>query len=226
MKKYIFRPQVICTLFIIIILFIRMISISNFFEFTCFKILTIIFISIIFFMITTIFTKFIEKKSFSIKSLILIIFIMVILDSTIKAIIYSFWLPNDKFLLIPKILAIAFVKNEFQSPLFQIFSIIPSKIIGGIVKCILLLLFYIILKYLKYKGIILSDNLTKLGITMGIATAICTILDSFIYGYTIDYIYLIQLFMSFDVKDIYAVIGMGLLCSPIFSQINYKKNSL
>lgn len=145
----------------------------------------------------------------------LIVIALTILFSVIDQIIKTalvFGLKDSSISIVKNLIRIDLVENPYQTIVFQAADKMVSPYIVGVLKLFIPVIFLLILYFYKKKYNILFDSsYAKIGITFILSASICTILDSFIWKYTPDYILLVPLYSAIDLKDIFAFYGVGFL---------------
>ena len=159
----------------------------------------------------------------SLRSGITSVAILVFFDQAIKAALYF---PFDELsiTLIPGILNIYVILNHYQTLVLQMAGVYVSSYLVAFFKMLLLPLFFLLL-------FIFSRSKSKfnfrteigyIGIILVSSAIISTVIDSLIYKGTPDYFYLIQLYSSADLKDIFAFLGAGCLLSIVSTKGAFK----
>lgn len=157
-----------------------------------------------------------SKSNFENKYILAYILILVLVDQIVKAIVVFF--AETIFVpLIPGVLSIKVILNRYQSIVLQIMNVFASQFTVAGLKIALLPIFWWLLHVLsksqrKYE---FKTAIGYTGIILISAAIVCTALDSLFYGGTPDYFYLIPLYSSVDLKDIYAFQGVGCIYSII-----------
>lgn len=160
-----------------------------------------------------------EKYRYGITSVAILVFF----DQAIKAALYF---PFDELsiTLIPGILNIYVILNLYQTLVLQMAGVYASSYLVAFFKMLLLPLFFLLL-------FIFSRSKSKfnfrteigyIGIILVSSAIISTVIDSLIYKGTPDYFYLIQLYSSVDLKDIFAFLGAGCLLSIVSTKGAFK----
>ena len=142
--------------------------------------------------------------------------IFLIIDQVIKALLY--FAPSEISIpVIPNILSILVILNKYQTLVLQAADKFASPYIVACAK-LLLLPFFLLLLYLLSKSKNRFNFKTPIGyagVTLISSAILSTVLDSLIYKGTPDYFYLIPLYSSVDLKDIFAFLGAGCILSII-----------
>ena len=118
---------------------------------------------------------------------------------------------------IPNILSILVILNKYQTLVLQAADKFASPYIVACAK-LLLLPFFLLLLYLLSKSKNRFNFKTPIGyagVTLISSAILSTVLDSLIYKGTPDYFYLIPLYSSVDLKDVFAFLGAGCILSII-----------
>ena len=121
------------------------------------------------------------------------------------------------YLVIPNILSILVILNKYQTLVLQAADKFASPYIVACAK-LLLLPFFLLLLYLLSKSKNRFNFKTPIGyagVTLISSAILSTVLDSLIYKGTPDYFYLIPLYSSVDLKDVFAFLGAGCILSII-----------
>lgn len=165
-----------------------------------------IFLTILFF-IVNIFMYLVDKKhSEGIKNVSVSIFIisLFILDQGIKLIIKLFYF-NSFFPLIDNSLYFSPIINTNGSWLNARFGTSLSFTFLIIINIIAIFIFTEIYRYYHYKG---NKNFSSdMAYIFIISGALCSLIDKFFYGGSLDFIGINNLFVA-DIKDIYINIGI------------------
>lgn len=174
------------------------------------KILLVIFPFLFYYLIGGIFEYIYRRRNdYSINKIYLLSIVMIFVDQVIKlAIKFSFQL-EEKIPMVEEWLYLYPVKNLYNSGLLSIFQIdIFSNLligIGNIIVLIMVMFFY---------RFYLNNNKRNLWIDsfllFGISGVGAGIIDTFFWGYTLDYIN-IPLFLTFDLKDIFINLSVSCL---------------
>ena len=147
---------------------------------------------------------------------IIIFFILVSLDLLSKYLVFNY-IDLYKFIKITPFLDITHIHNFGIS--FGLFSnTIPAVYL--IIKALLVVFFII---YLLLNS---QDNLERWGLFIIICGAIANIIDRFINGYVIDFIYLHinqYYWPAFNFADIYISIGIIMILLNVLKKINKNK---
>lgn len=142
--------------------------------------------------------------------------IFLIIDQVIKALLY--FAPSEISIpVIPNILSILVILNKYQTLVLQAADKFASPYIVACAK-LLLLPFFLLLLYLLSKSKNRFNFKTPIGyagVTLISSAILSTVLDSLIYKGTPDYFYLIPLYSSVDLKDVFAFLGAGCILSII-----------
>ena len=138
------------------------------------------------------------------------------IDQVIKALLY--FAPSEISIpVIPNILSILVILNKYQTLVLQAADKFASPYIVACAK-LLLLPFFLLLLYLLSKSKNRFNFKTPIGyagVTLISSAILSTVLDSLIYKGTPDYFYLIPLYSSVDLKDVFAFLGAGCILSII-----------
>lgn len=141
---------------------------------------------------------------------------MVVVDVFTKVLVFCCFTDGDGFSLLPGFISIADVRNEYQAAYFQIAGIYMDGRLAGCIKLLAIPLVFLFFKIAKIK---FDNSCIRISLAFILSTIICTSLDSFIYGYTLDFLVLIPFGAACDLKDIYAVISLGLVLYDATRQI-------
>lgn len=136
---------------------------------------------------------------------------LVVLDQLIKALCIN-CLGDNVIYVLNNYIHIDLIKNPYQTVVLQIAgSILPSHIVG-LFKVLLIVFFVFFLAFFqkKYK-MSFNSSFAQVGIMLILCSAICTTIDSFFWGCSVDYILLVPLYTAYDLKDIFSFIGIGFL---------------
>ncbi|MDD6083390.1 MAG: signal peptidase II [Oscillospiraceae bacterium] len=136
-----------------------------------------------------------------------VISFLVIFDQLIKIIIYNFDINN--IYLIGDLLSVTQRKNIHQIGILNHFNINLQNNVIVLVKVVTLIIALILWRLSAKKFIKDRGNFNKCFILL-ISSALCTILDSVIWGYTLDYILFKHVF-CYDLKDFYVNTAIGYL---------------
>ena len=135
---------------------------------------------------------------------ILLVLIFLIIDQVIKALLY--FAPSEISIpVIPNILSILVILNKYQTLVLQAADKFASPYIVACAK-LLLFPFFLLLLYLLSKSKNRFNFKTPIGyagVTLISSAILSTVLDSLIYKGTPDYFYLIPLYSSVDLKDVF-----------------------
>lgn len=160
--------------------------------------------------------QFLTRQAFTKVRGILLVLIFLIIDQVIKALLY--FAPSEISIpVIPNILSILVILNKYQTLVLQAADKFASPYIVACAK-LLLLPFFLLLLYLLSKSKNRFNFKTPIGyagVTLISSAILSTVLDSLIYKGTPDYFYLIPLYSSVDLKDVFAFLGAGCILSII-----------
>ena len=160
--------------------------------------------------------QFLTRQAFTKVRGILLVLIFLIIDQVIKALLY--FAPSEISIpVIPNILSILVILNKYQTLVLQAADKLASPYIVACAK-LLLLPFFLLLLYLLSKSKNRFNFKTPIGyagVTLISSAILSTVLDSLIYKGTPDYFYLIPLYSSVDLKDVFAFLGAGCISSII-----------
>ena len=170
--------------------------------------------------------QFLTRQAFTKVRGILLVLIFLIIDQVIKALLY--FAPSEISIpVIPNILSILVILNKYQTLVLQAADKFASPYIVACAK-LMLLPFFLLLLYLLSKSKNRFNFKTPIGyagVTLISSAILSTVLDSLIYKGTPDYFYLIPLYSSVDLKDVFAFLGAGCILSIISTnEKNSKKN--
>lgn len=152
-------------------------------------------------------SSFYEKRKLSTKFMAIKILALVSLDQFIKLIINRF-LGNGIINIPGNMYMIKIVKNEQINALFNIINISLPPWVSTVIRFLVLIFVWSLLKLYerKYK----RDSYLTLTEIFVFAMIISSIIDSSLWGYTLDFIVSRDL-QAVDIKDIYANLGIGSL---------------
>ena len=160
--------------------------------------------------------QFLTRQAFTKVRGILLVLIFLIIDQVIKALLY--FAPSEISIpVIPNILSILVILNKYQTLVLQAADKFASPYIVACAK-LLLFPFFLLLLYLLSKSKNRFNFKTPIGyagVTLISSAILSTVLDSLIYKGTPDYFYLIPLYSSVDLKDVFAFLGAGCILSII-----------
>lgn len=158
--------------------------------------------------------QFLTRQAFTKVRGILLVLIFLIIDQVIKALLY--FAPSEISIpVIPNILSILVILNKYQTLVLQAADKFASPYIVACAK-LLLLPFFLLLLYLLSKSKNRFNFKTPIGyagVTLISSAILSTVLDSLIYKGTPDYFYLIPLYSSVDLKNVFAFLGAGCILS-------------
>lgn len=206
------KTRVIVLTEVLWILFFAIIIINFDYTRTKLSLFAILAWCIIVFIISCFMLSLFSKFNLASKYILAYIFALVLVDQIVKAIVVSF----DEMIyvpLIPGVLSIKVILNYYQSIVFQITNIFVSQYVVACLKLILLPIFWGLLRFLGKRKFEIKSEIGYTGIILISTAIVCTALDSLFYGGTPDYIYIIPLYSSVDLKDIYAFLGVGCIYS-------------
>ncbi|NLV76097.1 MAG: signal peptidase II [Tissierellia bacterium] len=152
-------------------------------------------------------TSYLKKHDFSNKFMAVTIGVLVGIDQIAKLIIYRF-LGNKAITLPGNLFMLKIVKNEQISALFNILGLTLPGWITTIARLMVLIVLLIFYRYCEEKY--QKDSYLNLTKILTYAMVICSIMDSALWGYTLDFIVFKGL-QAIDIKDIYAQLGIGTL---------------
>ena len=151
--------------------------------------------------------QFLTRQAFTKVRGILLVLIFLIIDQVIKALLY--FAPSEISIpVIPNILSILVILNKYQTLVLQAADKFASPYIVACAK-LLLLPFFLLLLYL------LSKSKNRFNFKTPIGYAGVTLISSAILSTVLDYFYLIPLYSSVDLKDVFAFLGAGCILSII-----------
>lgn len=149
--------------------------------------------------------SYFNEHEFSNKNKAAKIGVLVGIDQIAKVVIYNFLGSN--VINLGNLYAIKIVKNEQVTAFFNILGLtLPSWIIT-IMRFMVLILMLILFKQCEKKYH--KDSYLNLAKIFIYSMLICSLVDSTLWGYTLDFIILKDL-QAIDIKDIYAQFGIGL----------------
>lgn len=152
-----------------------------------------------------------KKRTITGRFVIALTILFSAIDQVIKTALI-FGLKDRSLLIVKNLIHIDLVENPYQTIVLQAADKMASPYIVGVLKLLIPVLFLLILYFYKKKYNVLFDSsYAKIGIAFILSASICTILDSFIWKYTPDYILLVPLYSAIDLKDIFAFYGVGFL---------------
>ena len=171
-------------------------------------------------MVSLLFDFIFSRKVINKKQMIIITMFLSIVDLLIKVLVI-FVLKDSRVSVIKDLIHIDLIKNPYQTLIYQAADKIVSPYIVGSLKLFIPIVFILMLRFYKKKYDMQFDSsYAKIGIVFIFSACICTVLDSFIWGYTPDYILLVPLYSAIDLKDVFAFFGVGFLIPEIL--INQK----
>lgn len=180
-----------------------------------------LFIPILIFILLSYFTisRF-EKYNYAIKYIPISVIILTLIDQLIKLILYKF-LGNGEIYIPGSMYVIRIVKNEQINALFNIIGVSLPAWITTFARIFTLVFVWFFLKYCKRKyG---RDIYLTLAEIFTFAMIVSALIDSTIWGYTLDFIVFRGL-QAIDIKDIYAQIGVGSLFVYLIKNEYYLKD--
>ena len=152
--------------------------------------------------------QFLTRQAFTKVRGILLVLIFLIIDQVIKALLY--FAPSEISIpVIPNILSILVILNKYQTLVLQAADKFASPYI---VACAKLLLYLLSKSKNRFN---FKTPIGYAGVTLISSAILSTVLDSLIYKGTPDYFYLIPLYSSVDLKDVFAFLGAGCILSII-----------
>lgn len=143
-----------------------------------------------------------------------VIFLLVVFDQLIKIIIYKFDINN--IYVIGDLLSVTQRKNSHQMGILNHFDVNLQNNIIVLIKIVALIITLILWKISATKFIKDKINPNKCFILL-ISSALCTILDSLIWGYTLDYVLFKNVF-CYDLKDFYVNTAIGYLFMSSYAE--------
>lgn len=187
-------------------------------EFTLKSVLSLFALSLLVFAaVSFVVSMFFYKRTISIRLIVYLTLALVAIDVFSKVLVFFCFRDGGGFSLFPGFISIEDVRNEYQAAYFQIAGVYVN---GRLAGCIKLLAIPLVFLFLRIANIKLDNSLIRISLVFILSTIICTSLDSFIYGYTLDFIVLIPFTAACDLKDIYAVIALGLIIYDVTRQIS------
>lgn len=170
--------------------------------------------------------QFLTRQAFTKVRGILLVLIFLIIDQVIKALLY--FAPSEISIpVIPNILSILVILNKYQTLVLQAADKFASPYIVACAK-LLLLPFFLLLLYLLSKSKNRFNFKTPIGyagVTLISSAILSTVLDSLIYKGTPDYFYLIPLYSSVDLKDVFAFLGAVAFVNISTNEKNMQKKT-
>lgn len=162
---------------------------------------------LIFLMIGYFILNYCEKRKLSTRFMAIKILTLVGLDQFTKLIIYRF-LGNGVIIIPGNMYMIKIVKNQEITALFNLMNISLPPWIITVIRILILIFIWALFKFFerKYK----RDSYLTLTEIFVFAMILGSIIDSSLWGYTLDFIVSREL-QAIDLKDIYASIGIGSL---------------
>lgn len=206
-------PPAISAAFVFIVFFIRMLLIQSF---SLQAVISLFVVSLLIFILSLLISYTFSKRNVSVLFVIIGAMVLTGIDVLSKHVVQLILKDNSAFFLIPECVAIADIKNNYQAIYFQIADVRVSGLIAGFIK---LLSFPVLFFLFKIAKINLSNKDMRISLIFILSTMFCTALDSFIHGYTIDFILIKPFFAACDLKDIYAMIGLGFIACEIVRQM-------
>lgn len=162
-------------------------------------------------MVSLLFDFIFSRKAINKKQMIIMTIFLSIVDLLIKVLVI-FVLKDSSVSVIKNLIHIDLIKNPYQTLIYQAADKIASSYMVGSLKLLIPVFFILILRFYKKKYNMQFDSYyAKMGIIFILSACICTVLDSFIWGYTPDYILLVPLYSAIDLKDVFAFFGVGFL---------------
>lgn len=170
--------------------------------------------------------QFLTRQAFTKVRGILLVLIFLIIDQVIKALLY--FAPSEISIpVIPNILSILVILNKYQTLVLQAADKFASPYIVACAKLLLLPVFLLLL-YLLSKSKNRFNFKTPIGyagVTLISSAILSTVLDSLIYKGTPDYFYLIPLYSSVDLKDVFAFLGAVAFVNHINKREKYAEEN-
>lgn len=169
--------------------------------------LSVLLTPLFFYYILSYLFTYMYKGTFNISHTYLLVSAFVVIDQIIKLVVYK-TLINSKIALISGYIYIKPSKNYHNSAALNYFNVefVPLTLVV-IFKIILLFaivtLYYSLCKSSEYNNFWLTFSYIFF-----MCGTICSTLDSLVWGYSLDYIY-ISLFGTIDLKDIFIDIGIS-----------------
>lgn len=149
------------------------------------------------------------------KSAIIVVF-GILLDQFIKCFIYKF---DVHFNIIGTVFKIKPTQNIHQNGMFNYFDIKLDTSMIVLFKASVLIMVVVFFVRLKYKNF--NRNCAFL---LYISAGIATLLDSLLWGYTLDY-FSFTGFTCYDLKDFYVNVAAGLGILELFNEVKQQNST-
>lgn len=159
------------------------------------------------------------KKAFSSMKVFAWIMFLAAVDQISKLLVRAFL--TEEQVIIPYGVSLQRLDNVHHSAVTSFFHLSVSRWGMGAFKVIaLILLWFVISKTFEESG---EDAYSSLGKILLFSGGLASILDTFLWGYTLDFVYLYG-FFTMDIKDLYISLSVGAILLYFWNHRKKKEN--